>query len=108
MKRMLLLIGLFAILGAEPALKDEDPLPVDTTWKGKLTQTGTHPQATFPPELQAELTVTKRDGDAASHRSRRGRCRRGPVMRARERVSRNPGFRQRGIRLCEYSDTPCP
>ena len=63
MKRTLLLLGLFAIVGAEPALKEEDPLLVDSTWKGKFTQLGSHPRATFPPELQATLTVTKRDSD---------------------------------------------
>jgi len=54
---------ILAALGAEPALKDEDPLPVDSTWKGKFTQMGKHPEATFVPEVQATLTVTKRDGD---------------------------------------------
>jgi len=47
-----------------PVLKDEDPLPVDASWKGKFTQMGTHPELTFPPELEATLTVTRRDGDA--------------------------------------------
>src|SRR5262245_24457798 len=66
-RRMLLALALFAAvasLGAEPALKDEDPPPADTTWKGKFTQLGTHPGVTYPPEVQATLTVTKRDGDA--------------------------------------------
>ena len=50
--------------GAEnPALKDEDPLPVDSSWKGKFTQMGTHPDVSFPPELEATLTVVGRDGD---------------------------------------------
>lgn len=46
-----------------PALKDADPLPVGSTWTGKLTQQGTHPQASFPPEVDAALTVTRRQGD---------------------------------------------
>ena len=50
--------------GAEaPTLRDEDPLPVNSTWKGKFTQMGVHPEAAFPPELEAILTVTRRDGD---------------------------------------------
>lgn len=54
-----------AASGAEvPTLKDEDPLPVDASWKGKFTQMGTHPDLTFPPELEATLTVVGRDGDA--------------------------------------------
>jgi hypothetical protein len=53
-----------AAVAAEPAQKEEDPLPVDSTWKGKFTQIGKHPEASFVPEVQATLTVTKRDGDA--------------------------------------------
>jgi hypothetical protein len=53
-----------ATVAAEPGQKEEDPLPVDSTWKGKFTQGGKHPEATFVPEVQATLTVTKRDGDA--------------------------------------------
>lgn len=59
---ILVLIGA-ACAAADPTLRDEDPLPVDSSWKGKFTQGGTHPDASFPPEVEATLTVTARDGD---------------------------------------------
>jgi hypothetical protein len=53
-----------SVLAAEvPTVTEEEPLPVDSQWKGKFTQHGTHPDVTFPPELEATLTITKRDGD---------------------------------------------
>jgi hypothetical protein len=60
------LFTLAAVLGAgeNPVLTEQDPLPVETQWKGKFTQIGTHPEVTFPPELDATLTITRRDGNA--------------------------------------------
>lgn len=50
--------------GAEtPTTAEEDPLPVDSQWKGKLAQLGSHPTTSFPPEVDAQLTVLRRDGD---------------------------------------------
>jgi hypothetical protein len=58
---VLLLAGVRA---AEPLRADEDPLPVDSQWKGKLTQGGKTPGgAFFPPELNSVLTVTYRSGN---------------------------------------------
>ena len=49
---------------AEPLRADEDPLPVDSQWKGKLTQGGKTPDGQFfPPELNTVLTVTHRGGN---------------------------------------------
>src|SRR5262245_24868700 len=60
-----LLVGLTRLLlvGALPPLPVDAPLLVDSTWKGKLTQMGKQPEASLPPEVQATLIVTKRDGD---------------------------------------------
>ena len=49
---------------AEPLRADEDPLPVDSQWKGKLTQGGKAASSlSFPPELNTILTVTHRNGN---------------------------------------------
>ena len=63
-RRLALVALIVGAIAAEPAQKEEDPLPVDSTWKGKFTQMGKHPEASLVPEVQATLTVTKRDGDA--------------------------------------------
>jgi hypothetical protein len=50
-----------AAVGAAPVpagAKDGSPLPVDTVWKGKLTQRGGGPTG-----FDCAFTVTKRDGD---------------------------------------------
>src|SRR5712692_9956607 len=48
----------------EPIRATEDPLPLDSQWKGKLTQGGKTPAGQFfPPELDAVLSVTHRSGD---------------------------------------------
>jgi hypothetical protein len=40
---------------------DEDPLPLESQWKGKLTQRGATPDGgLFPLELNAVLTITQR------------------------------------------------
>jgi hypothetical protein len=59
----LAVIGL--LLGAEqPRLAEEDMLPADSQWKGTLTQRAkTADNLFFPPELEATLTITKRDSD---------------------------------------------
>ena len=49
--------------GAEPSVAEDDALAVDSQWRGKLSQGGTHPDTTFPPEVDAVLTVTRRDGN---------------------------------------------
>jgi hypothetical protein len=47
-----------------PSRGEEDPFQVDAHWKGKLTQRGTNPNwGSIPPELNAELVITQRDGD---------------------------------------------
>lgn len=50
------------VLWAAPA-KDGAPLPVESKWKGKLTQKGKIRGNEVPLDLTAVLTVTKRDGD---------------------------------------------
>src|SRR5262245_33631468 len=58
---------LLLVIGARaetPTRFDEDPLPVDSQWKGKLAQFGAHPSTQFPPEFDAVVTITRRDGDA--------------------------------------------
>jgi hypothetical protein len=58
------LAALSAIRAGEPLRVEADPLPLDSQWKGKLTQGGkTPPGQFFPPELIAELTVTHRYGN---------------------------------------------
>jgi hypothetical protein len=57
---MLMVVGVRA---ETPATLDEDPLPVESQWKGKLAQLGTYPSTQFPPEVDAVLTITKRDGN---------------------------------------------
>ncbi|MBX9585500.1 MAG: hypothetical protein K2X87_34775 [Gemmataceae bacterium] len=54
--------GVSAVAAAAPA-KDPDPLPVESKWKGKLTQKGKIKGDEVPLDLDAVLTVTKRDGD---------------------------------------------
>lgn len=65
-----LAIGLSFLLGwivvASPEWREVDPLPVGSVWRGRLTQQGTHPEANFPPEIQAVLTITERDGNRVS------------------------------------------
>src|SRR5262245_16353795 len=54
---------LASVRAAETLRADEDPLPVDSQWKGKLTQGGKMPDGvSFPPELDTILTVTHRNG----------------------------------------------
>src|ERR1051326_2952944 len=54
-----------SVLAAEvPTVTEEEPLPVDSQWKGKFTQHGTHPEVTFPRERGATLAITRRDGNA--------------------------------------------
>lgn len=48
---------------AAAPVRDADPLPVESKWKGKLTQKGRIKGSEVPLDLTAELTVTKRDGD---------------------------------------------
>src|SRR5438094_726729 len=49
---------------AEPVRAVEDLLPVDSQWKGKLTQAGKTAEGQFfPPELNTVLTVTYRSGN---------------------------------------------
>lgn len=61
---LLALLMAIVIGGAEPpTMAEEDPLPVESQWKGKLAQLGNHPTTSFPPEVDALLTVTGRDGD---------------------------------------------
>ena len=50
-----------AVLAA-PA-RESDPLRAETKWKGKLTQKGQITGMDMPLDLDAELTITKRDGD---------------------------------------------
>jgi len=59
----LLAIALFA--GAElPTAAEEDLLPVDSQWKGTLTQRAKTPDNIFfPPEFDATLTIVKREGN---------------------------------------------
>src|SRR4051812_22196513 len=47
---------------AAPARGPDDPLVVDSKWVGKLTQKGKIEGNEVPLTLDAELTVTKRDG----------------------------------------------
>lgn len=58
----LLLVGATG-LSAAPAKDDGDPLRTDSKWKGKLTQKGKIGDAEVPLDLEAELVVTKRDGE---------------------------------------------
>ncbi len=64
LKCTLALAAVALLLGAEqPRLAEEDLLPVDSQWKGTLTQRAkTAANLFFPPELNAMLTITKRDG----------------------------------------------
>ncbi len=57
-------VVLFAVCRAEqPNIAEEDFLPVESHWSGMLTQRAKSADGVyFPPELQAELTITKRDG----------------------------------------------
>jgi hypothetical protein len=58
-------VALAAVRAAEPTRAVEDLLPVDSQWKGKLTQSGKTPaNQLFPSELETVLTVTLRSGDA--------------------------------------------
>ncbi len=51
--------------GAEtPPIAEEDLLPAGSQWEGKLAQVGAHPSIQFPSEVNAVLTITRRDGDA--------------------------------------------
>lgn len=59
----LLLLAIRAGSAETPATAEEDPLPVESQWKGKLAQLGSHPNIEFPPEVDATLTISKRDGD---------------------------------------------
>ena len=55
-----------AAVRAEPPKNDaqEDALPLESQWKGKLTQIAKSPgDVFFPPELNAILTITERSGD---------------------------------------------
>jgi hypothetical protein len=57
---------LLLVIGARaetPATFDEDPLPVESQWRGKLAQLGTHPTTQFPPEVDAVMTIARRDGN---------------------------------------------
>ena len=46
-----------------PNPAEEDTLAGETVFKGKITQRGTHPDwGEIPSELEAVLTVTKRNG----------------------------------------------
>jgi hypothetical protein len=57
-------VVLAGVRAAELPRADEDPLPVDSQWKGKLTQSGKTPDGQFfPPELNSILTVTQRSGN---------------------------------------------
>lgn len=65
-----LAVGVVVVLGwmvvASPLWQEVDPLPVGSVWRGRLTQQGTHPEANFPPEIDAVLTITEREGDRVS------------------------------------------
>lgn len=50
-------------LWAAAPVKDGDPFPVESKWKGKLTQKGKIRGTEVPLDLAAVLTVTKRDGE---------------------------------------------
>lgn len=50
-------------LAAAPAKDDGDPLRTGSKWKGKLTQKGNIDGNEVPLDLEAELAVTKRDGE---------------------------------------------
>jgi hypothetical protein len=54
--------GVAAVAAAAPA-RDPDPLPVESKWKGKLSQKGKIKGEEVPLDLDAVLTVTKRDGE---------------------------------------------
>lgn len=62
----LVAITLLTVLRAAEPPRDaaEDMLPVDSQWKGKLTQTGKTPEGGISPnELNAVLTITHRSGE---------------------------------------------
>ena len=59
---VLVAVGTAAVAAAAP-VRDADPLPVGSKWKGKLTQKGKIQGAEVPLDLSAELSVTKRDGE---------------------------------------------
>lgn len=58
-----LFFAVVAGLAAAPAKDDGDPLRRDSKWKGKLTQKGQIEGNEVPLDLEAELTITKRDGE---------------------------------------------
>jgi len=59
-----LFLSAAALYADLPAITDEDPFPVESSWKGKMTQRGTHPDwGEIPSELDSVFTVTKRDGE---------------------------------------------
>ncbi len=64
------LVGALFLLGwivmAGPRWLEVDPLPVGSVWRGRLTQSGSHPEATFPPEINATLTITEREENRVS------------------------------------------
>lgn len=63
-RRAWLGLVLFAAGGlAVAAAADDDPLVTGSKWKGKVTQKGKIRGDETPFELDATLTVTKRDGD---------------------------------------------
>ena len=57
-----LVAAVAGLAGAAP-VRDADPLPVESKWKGKLTQKGKIKGTEVPLDLSAVLTVTKRDGE---------------------------------------------
>ncbi|MFL5342174.1 MAG: hypothetical protein ACJ8F7_18665 [Gemmataceae bacterium] len=63
-RRVLAVAAVALLFGAEPpGLAEDDLLPAESHWKGTLTQRSKSSEgAYFPPELQAELTITRRDG----------------------------------------------
>ncbi|HEV3143537.1 MAG TPA: hypothetical protein VGZ47_06585 [Gemmataceae bacterium] len=60
----LLAFGLSSMRADVPVSTEEDPFQVDSHWKGKLTQRGTHPDWGFiPGELDSDFVITQRDGN---------------------------------------------
>jgi hypothetical protein len=60
----LLAAGFLVARADVPANAEEDPFQVDTHWKGKMTQRGTHPNWGFiPEELNSDFVITQRDGN---------------------------------------------
>ena len=62
MRTIAALAGVVFHLAAAPARGPDDPLIVDSKWAGKLTQKGKIEGNEVPLTLEAELTITKRDG----------------------------------------------